>query len=711
KNFDLMGIYHASSSFAKTSKGDILFTREREFRQADTLVSYSKSNQFLWKRPIKAKSIDAYASRLGTIAHNLLGETAYIDDSSKLILLDSLGHLKRSIDIEKEGSKIMNLESQREWVVFFDDTHAKLKLQKFDWHGNLTLKSDIDVPRNWSIYSCIDLGNQGLVIVGTSLVSIDAKGQKRWEIPFSVGSEIYKPFSNGAILGYDTQKTGPEKATLISSNGKILLSTNISNVAESPDGGALIATSDSLYSINPKGEIAWGIKHSSSYAIASNDKDGGVLLTESINMDTVAVRDYIYDSVFELGLNVSHQLSKFSKEGKLIWKTVLNFPPLDKYLFRTLSGAYAAEKDTYNVLYLFSDSQERLINNNLKHFHGQRNYLLKITRPCYERVSATLRSTSTALCPNQHLQLQANADSLGLLSYQWQRDGQTIANTTKPSLNINAGGTYRVVVRDSICGSSATSTEVRVVARPTPQASVSHTGNLEFCQNSDAPVLNTAISNTDWRYQWLRNGQPLLGIFQNSLKAETSGNYQISVRDSVCNTVSLSNTIVVRAKSLPEASISVENTGAVYAPFKVKLRANEGAGLSYQWAKENINITNATASTYEAAESGSYTVQVTQEGCSRSSASVGITILQPLSVQPLETHSVIISPNPNQGTFTVSLPLLWQNAAIELIDLSGKQVSFNRQGLDFQVNAPTGVYWLLLKKKETQTTKKIVLVR
>jgi hypothetical protein len=542
KNFDLMGIYHASSSFAKTSKGDILFTREREFRQADTLVSYSKSNQFLWKRPIKAKSIDAYASRLGTIAHNLLGETAYIDDSSKLILLDSLGHLKRSIDIEKEGSKIMNLESQREWVVFFDDTHAKLKLQKFDWHGNLTLKSDIDVPRNWSIYSCIDLGNQGLVIVGTSLVSIDAKGQKRWEIPFSIGSEIYKPFSNGAILGYDTQKTGPEKATLISSNGKILLSTNISNVAESPDGGALIATSDSLYSINPKGEIAWGIKHSSSYAIVSNDKDGGVLLTESINMDTVAVRDYIYDSVFELGLNVSHQLSKFSKEGKLIWKTVLNFPPLDKYLFRTLSGAYAAEKDTYIVLYLFSDSQERLINNNLKHFHGQRNYLLKITRPCYERVSATLRSTSTALCPNQHLQLQANADSLGLLSYQWQRDGQTIANTTKPSLNINAGGTYRVVVRDSICGSSATSTEVRVVARPTPQASVSHTGNLEFCQNSDAPVLNTAISNTDWRYQWLRNGQPLLGIFQNSLKAETSGNYQISVRDSVCNTVSLSNT-------------------------------------------------------------------------------------------------------------------------------------------------------------------------
>jgi hypothetical protein len=80
-------------------------------------------------------------------------------------------------------------------------------------------------------------------------------------------------------------------------------------------------------------------------------------------------------------------------------------------------------------------------------------------------------------------------------------------------------------------------------------------------------------------------------------------------------------------------------------------------------------------------------------------------------VQPLETHCVIISPNPNQGTFTVSLPLLWQNAAIELIDLSGKQVSFNRQGLDFQVNAPTGVYWLLLKKKETQTTKKIVLVR
>jgi len=58
----------------------------------------------------------------------------------------------------------------------------------------------------------------------------------------------------------------------------------------------------------------------------------------------------------------------------------------------------------------------------------------------------------------------------------------------------------------------------------------------------------------------------------------------------------------------------------------VTLQANTGAGLSYQWFKDNAIITSATTSSYSTGTAGTYTVQVTKtNGCSAVSAGVVVT--------------------------------------------------------------------------------------
>ena len=70
----------------------------------------------------------------------------------------------------------------------------------------------------------------------------------------------------------------------------------------------------------------------------------------------------------------------------------------------------------------------------------------------------------------------------------------------------------------------------------------------------------------------------------------------------------------------------------------VTINANTGSGLTYQWKRNGTDINGATNATLSASTSGSYTVAVTESGCSAVSSAVTVTINN--------NPSVSISPNP-----------------------------------------------------------------
>ncbi|MFQ3576181.1 MAG: endo-1,4-beta-xylanase, partial [Cytophagales bacterium] len=76
----------------------------------------------------------------------------------------------------------------------------------------------------------------------------------------------------------------------------------------------------------------------------------------------------------------------------------------------------------------------------------------------------------------------------------------------------------------------------------------------------------------------------------------------------------------------PVATIEVTGNTTVCAGTNVLLTANAGTNLTYQWRRNGTNITGATGLTYEANQTGAYTVEVTRAGMSTISTAVNITV-------------------------------------------------------------------------------------
>ncbi|MDF7817444.1 T9SS type A sorting domain-containing protein [Runella sp. MFBS21] len=212
------------------------------------------------------------------------------------------------------------------------------------------------------------------------------------------------------------------------------------------------------------------------------------------------------------------------------------------------------------------------------------------------------------------------------------------------------------------------------------------------------------------KYQWLKNGLPLQGSFQNNLTITSTGTYQVESVDTTCMASERSIGVAINVRPLPEASISTQSVGIVYAPFKVLLKANQGTELSYQWMKQGTEIGRATASSLEVGESGSYSVRVTKFGCSRTSEPLEVTILQLLSVAAELEKEIKLYPNPNRGMFVVELPEDWKNAELVVYDSAGRRVGFRRVSSQLQIEGSGGSYWLRIEHQGKSTTKQFSVV-
>lgn len=76
----------------------------------------------------------------------------------------------------------------------------------------------------------------------------------------------------------------------------------------------------------------------------------------------------------------------------------------------------------------------------------------------------------------------------------------------------------------------------------------------------------------------------------------------------------------------PAATISAVSSTTFCTGGSVVLNANTGTGYSYVWRLGNTVINGATGSSYTASQAGAYTVTVTYNNCSASSASTTVTV-------------------------------------------------------------------------------------
>ncbi len=395
--------------------------------------------------------------------------------------------------------------------------------------------------------------------------------------------------------------------------------------------------------------------------------------------------DVIFSEQYDPVNYSSRKVSGINADGSVKWFYDI---PLEISVGHTDFGFYEG-KLTYNYFIPKGDKSTM--------------HLRKIT-PCEDLNTLTITGKTEA-CPTEKVKLSIPKQEG--ITYQWQKDGQDLPNVKDAVYDFGESGTYTVVAKDELCQNSVTSNALKVNIRTLPTAEVTAPKSI-FC---DGEKTTIASKTNGTFFQWQKDGKDIPNATTGIYEVSQAGDYRVGVRDDKCPQMGYSNIYTIITKLLPEATISTDIKGVVYEPFTVKMSANSGTGLAYQWLKDDANIPNETKATYEANKSGKYKVNVTYDGCTKLSDALTISILIPLANnEEIGEEQVKVYPNPSKGEFKIILPKTLKSADVQLFDTFGRECSLMYVGEQAQAEGLSqGVYFLRVKKGDKTVTSKLII--
>ncbi len=226
---------------------------------------------------------------------------------------------------------------------------------------------------------------------------------------------------------------------------------------------------------------------------------------------------------------------------------------------------------------------------------------------------------NTTFCSGSSVVLNANTGAG--LTHQWQKNNVNISGATSSNYTANSNGTFRVIVTSGV-GCTNTSIGIAVTVNPKPVATISAAGATTFCPG-DSVVLS-ASPGSGYTFVWKKNSSTIAGVTGNTYSAKATASYKVIVTNGFgCSKTSNIIPVIVNT---PVATATIQGAASVCNGNGVTLKANTGAGLSFQWKIGSTNITGATDSTYTAFTSGSYKVKVTNSCGFKTSTAQTVTI-------------------------------------------------------------------------------------
>ena len=247
-------------------------------------------------------------------------------------------------------------------------------------------------------------------------------------------------------------------------------------------------------------------------------------------------------------------------------------------------------------------------------------------------------------------------------------------------------------------------------------ATVTAGGPTTFCKGTN--VILSANSGVGFTYQWTKNGVNIGGATGINYTATLSGNYAVKVTvPGGCFATSAAT--IVTVNPTPSATITTPDGTDLCGLASVRLKANNGAGFTYQWYKGASAIAGATALTYFATTTGNYKVKVTSAlGCNKTSAVK--TIVKTCRETEITNIGFNVYPNPAANNFTVELKtnLIEKSAVIKVFNLIGEEVYFINASVNngyiseritIQNDIPGGVYIVKVIVGEEEFASQLVI--
>jgi len=268
------------------------------------------------------------------------------------------------------------------------------------------------------------------------------------------------------------------------------------------------------------------------------------------------------------------------------------------------------------------------------------------------------------LCPGSTLTLTS---SVGI-SYQWQLNGVDIVGATNQTYDITQGGSYTVVVNDAI-NTSCTSTSTAFVVTEIVPTITSATGSGILCPG--ATLTLTASNATS--YQWLLNGNSISGATNQNYDATQIGDYSVTTVISGCTSTSTLFTVSELLPTITSAG------GAVDLCIGSTLTLTASQGVSFQWNLNGAPISGATNQTFDASQGGTYTVTVTEGGCTSTSNGFIINEIVP-TISSAGGTNQLCPGSTLTLTSSVGITYQWQLNGVDIIGATNQSYDITQGG-------------------------------
>ena len=247
-------------------------------------------------------------------------------------------------------------------------------------------------------------------------------------------------------------------------------------------------------------------------------------------------------------------------------------------------------------------------------------------------------------------------------------------------------------ITNGACTSLDTET-IRVDAKPV--ASIAAAG--PFCPGDTPVTLTATASGGTWSGKGITSAS--LGTFSPSVAGAGSHVITYTVVAGACTSTD-TKTVIVKA-----VNATVTLTGNTLTA--------SATGATYQWINctGNTNIAGETSKTFTPAQSGSYKVSVTENGCTLISVCMDVVIV---GVGDSYGDRISVYPNPASSVITIDLPAPSTNILIDITDVTGKSSLRNAydygKTIDIDASSLTqGLYFINIKTSDSRSTIKVMV--
>ena len=209
-----------------------------------------------------------------------------------------------------------------------------------------------------------------------------------------------------------------------------------------------------------------------------------------------------------------------------------------------------------------------------------------------------------SLAPQSYLQI--NGSSFNTLTANWLKNPSTNYGL---QMVFDSQGPLPNHARMLISSSDNTiaSHRPRMIIQYT-YAKIDTSGNTTFFQGDSVTfTTNSGFNN----YQWYQNNIPISGATSNQFTAKTAGDYYVVIANSNGCAVSSPIKHVTIPNAFPIVNVSPAGPLSFCYGHRITLVADSISGYTFQWKKNNLNITGATSRSYIVSQTGNYTVLVT----------------------------------------------------------------------------------------------------